>query len=258
MPLSTTLDTVGPLTRCVEDAALVYAAIRGPDPLHPPTLHHPVDDPLATLRDGVKDMRLAALPDSEREMITPAVLAAYEQSLDALQSLGATVLPIELPQSFATYRDASSTLISAEGYSETCELVDRDDLALDQHVRERMLPGRSVSAKDYLHARRQIETWRAEFLASMSDIDALLTPTSAMTAIPVAEVDESAIPAYFTRATNILGWCALSMPNGYDDAGMPTSLCIHGQPFQEAEVLRIGWALEQATAADRRTPAGLI
>lgn len=258
MPLSTTLDTVGPLARCVEDAALIYGVIRGPDPLHPPTLHHPTDDPLATLRDGVKGMRLAALPDAERAMIAAPVLAAYEHSLEVLQSLGATVLPCELPRSLAEYRDASSTLISAEGYAETWQLVDRDDLPLDQHVRRRMLPGKSVSAKDYLLARREMETWRAEFLASMSDVDALLTPTSAVTAIPVAEVDETAIPAYFTRATNVLGWCALAVPNGYDDNGLPTSLCIHGQPFQEAEVLRIGWALEQATADRRRMPAGLL
>lgn len=258
MPLSTTLDTVGPLARYVEDAALVYEAIRGPDPLHAATLHHPLDEPLIALRDGVEGLHLAALPESERELVSAPVLAAYDRSLEVLQSLGANVLACDLPRSFGTYRDASSILISAEGYSHTWELVDRDDLPLDQNVRNRMLPGKSVSAKDYLLARREIEAWRDEFLAAMRDVDALLTPTSPMTAIPVADVDESVIPAYFTRATNILGWCSLALANGYDDAGMPTSLCIHGQPFQEATVLRIGWALEQAAAEDRRVPEGLL
>jgi aspartyl-tRNA(Asn)/glutamyl-tRNA(Gln) amidotransferase subunit A len=254
MPLSTTLDTVGPLARCVEDAALVYNCLQGPDPLHPQTQLHPPEDPLPTLRDGVAGMRLAALPASEREAVSAPVLAAYDESLQVLRSLGAEIVPVDLPRSFAAYREASGTIISAEGYAQHWELIDRDDLPLDRHVRERMLPGKSTSAKDYLLALQTLTQWRSEFAAAMSGADALLTPTTTTTAIPVAEVDETVVPAYFTRATNVLGWCALAVPNGYCDAGMPTSLCIQGHPFDEARVLRIGWALEQATASEQRVP----
>lgn len=258
MPLSTTLDTVGPLARCVEDAALVYNCLQGPDPLHPQTQLHSPDDPLPMLRDGVAGMRLAALPASEREVVSAPVLAAYDESLQVLRSLGAEIVQIDLPRSFAEYREASGTIISAEGYSNTWELVDREELPLDRHVRARMLPGRAISAKHYLLALRTIAQWRAEFAEATNGIDALLTPTSTTTAIPVADVDEAVVPAYFTRATNILGWCALALPNGYCDAGLPTSLCIQGHPFDEARVLRIGWALEQATASERRLPDGII
>jgi len=91
----------------------------------------------------------------------------------------------------------------------------------------------------------------------MKDIDALLTPTCFSTAIPTNEVDEKIIPAYYTRATNILELCALALPNGYGPDGMPTSLCIHGHPFAEATVMRIGWALQQATLTDQQRPFGL-
>ncbi|MDH3714521.1 MAG: amidase [Gammaproteobacteria bacterium] len=258
MPLSTTLDTVGPLARCIEDAALVYNCLQGPDPLHPQTQLQPPEDPLPTLRDGVAGLRLAALPASERETVSAPVLAAYDESLQVLQSLGAEIVQLDLPRSFAEYREASGTIISAEGYSNTWELIDREELPLDRHVRERMLPGKAISAKDYLLALRTLGQWRAEFEMTLRGYDALLTPTSTTTAIPVAEVDETVVPAYFTRATNVLGWCALALPNGYDDAGLPTSLCIQGHPFDEARVLRIGWALEQATAGERRAPEGII
>ena len=143
MPLSTTLDSVGPLARCVEDAALVYNCLQGPDPQHPQTQLQPPDDPLPTLRDGVAGLRLAALPASERETVSAPVLAAYDESLQVLRSLGAEIVRLELPRSFAEYREASGVIISAEGYSNTCELIDREDLPLDRNVRERMLPGRS-------------------------------------------------------------------------------------------------------------------
>ena len=257
MPLSTTLDTVGPLARSVEDAALIFNLMQGADLHDPATARHTPVDPVPTLRDGIEGMRLAVLPESERSQASEVVLNAYDQSLAVLESLGAVLIDIDLPCSFGTFRNASSAVASAEGYATTCDLVDRDDLPLDRHVRQRMLPGRDVSAKEYLHGLRQIDSWRSTFRDLMKDIDALLTPTCFSTAIPTNEVDEKIIPAYYTRATNILELCALALPNGYGPDGMPTSLCIHGHPFAEATVLRIGWALQQATLTDQQRPFGL-
>jgi len=258
MPLSTTLDTVGPLARSVEDAALVYNCLQGPDPLHPETQCHTPDDPFPALHEGISGMRFAALPASEREAVSAPVLSAYDESLQVCRSLGAEVARLDLPRSFAEYREASGVVISAEGYSNTWELIDREELPLDRHVRARMLPGKTISAKDYLLALRTFAQWQKEFAQKLKGFDALLTPTSTTTAIPVTDVDETIVPAYFTRATNVLGLCALALPNGYCDAGLPTSLCVQGHPFDEARVLRIGWALEQATAGDRRSPPGII
>jgi len=79
----------------------------------------------------------------------------------------------------------------------------------------------------------------------MRGIDALLTPTTTGPAIPVVDVDEQLLPAHYTRATNVLGLCSLAIPNGLSEEGLPLSLCIHGHPFTESTILRIGWSLEQ-------------
>jgi|GEM_PF-4301896 len=71
------------------------------------------------------------------------------------------------------------------------------------------------------------------------------------------EVDEQILPAHFTRATNVLGLCALAIPSAHSTNDLPISVCIHGHPFREAHTLRIGWALEQALDESSRIPPGL-
>ena len=151
----------------------------------------------------------------------------------------------------------STIIISAEGYSNTSDLVDQHDLPIGSAVRNRMLHGKRYTAKQYLDALHQMELWRTEFAEQMSDIDALVTPTTTDCAIPVTEVDEQVLPAHFTRATNVLGLCALAIPSAHSTNDLPISICIHGHPFCESHVLRIGWALEQAIDERNRIPPGL-
>src|SRR5207248_11730851 len=92
LPLSFTLDTPGPLARSVEDAALVFKALNGPDPRDLPTLAWTPSDPLPTLRRGVAGLRLAVLPDDERVGVEAGVLAAYDASVDRLATLGAEIV----------------------------------------------------------------------------------------------------------------------------------------------------------------------
>ncbi|HIM70770.1 MAG TPA: amidase [Gammaproteobacteria bacterium] len=257
MPLSTSLDTVGPMARCVEDVALIYDVIRGPDSKHPPTLQPPLDNPITHLRKGISGMRLAVLPDEEREILSSEMNDAYERSLSLIKDLGAEIVIRGLPHPFETYRNMSSVIISAEGYSCTADLVDQSDLPIGSAVRNRMLHGKSCSAKQYLDALHQMNLWRAEFAVEMSDIDALITPTTTDCAIPTDEVDEQILPAHFTRATNVLGLCALAIPSAHSTNDLPISVCIHGHPFREAHTLRIGWALEQALDESSRIPPGL-
>ena len=91
----------------------------------------------------------------------------------------------------------------------------------------------------------------------MGDIDALITPTTTDCAIPIDEVDEQVLPAHFTRATNVLGLCALAIPSAHSNNDLPISICIHGHPFCESHTLRIGWSLEQALDENSRTPSGI-
>jgi aspartyl-tRNA(Asn)/glutamyl-tRNA(Gln) amidotransferase subunit A len=86
----------------------------------------------------------------------------------------------------------------------------------------------------------------AEFLAKLDGVDALLTPTTLAPAPPIDSVDESGAPSELTRFANLLGLCALALPSGMTDGGLPLSLQIICRGLDEALVLRIGWAFEQA------------
>ena len=244
MPLSHTLDTVGPLARSVADAALIYDILRGPDTNHIDTLYQPLDNP-HILKEDLTDICLAALPDEERRACSDDVNHAYDRALKHAENLGATIITRGLPHSFETYRNLSNVVISAEGYAHAAELVNQTDLPIGDATLQRLLPGKTCSAKDYLNAMMQFKHWRTEFNVHMRGVDALLTPTTTGPAIPVVDVDEQLLPAHYTRATNVLGLCSLAIPNGLSEEGLPLSLCIHGHPYTESTILSIGWSLER-------------
>src|SRR5712691_1607225 len=103
LPLSTTLDTPGPLARSVEDAALIFRALNGPDPRDPQTLAWTPVDPLPTLRRGVAGLRRAVLPDVERAGVDKEVLVAYGAAVDTLAKLGAQIVRVTLPHRLSDY-----------------------------------------------------------------------------------------------------------------------------------------------------------
>ena len=257
LALSETLDTVGHLTRSVEDAALLLNALQGPDPNDPNTLRRVNDEPSATLRQGVFGLRLGALPDQERAAIHPEVLQAYDEALRQFADLGAHLVKVALPRRFADYREMTGMIIATEGYAYLAEVIDREDLPLDENVRRRMLTGRSVAARDYVRALRERLRAKREFLAAIDGIDALVLPTTPAPAIPAAEVDESTTPAEITRFGNLMEMCGLALRNGLSAGGLPISMQILGRGYDEATVLRIGWAYEQATEWHKAHPPGL-
>jgi aspartyl-tRNA(Asn)/glutamyl-tRNA(Gln) amidotransferase subunit A len=257
LPLSSTLDTPGPLARSVEDAALIFRVLNGPDPRDPQTLAWTPADPIPTLRRGVAGLTLAILPDAERADVAADVLAAYDASIDTLARLGARIVRPALPHAFRDYAAATGRIIGAEGYRFVGQLVDDASLPLDPHVRPRIQLGRDVRAHEYLKTLAEREERRREFTAALEGTDALLTPTTQTAAIPIDRVDQSGTAAHFTRAGNYLGLCGLAVPNGFTPGGLPTSLQILCGPGEEALALRIGWAYEQATDwRARRPPEG--
>ena len=254
LPLSSTLDTPGPMTRSVEDAAILYRVLNGPDADDPATAVWSPDDPLPTLRRGVAGLRLAAMPDAEREGVDREVLSAYDAALETLRRLGAQVVPVALPNRFADYAAATGRIIGCEGYRFVGHLVDDTSLPTDPHVRPRIQLGRGVSARDYLQALADCREHRRAYAAATSDVDAVLTPTTATPAIPIEAVDQTTTPAHFTRAGNYLGLCAAAVPDGFTAGGLPTSLQIMCAGGREATALRIAWAYEQATSWRERRP----
>jgi aspartyl-tRNA(Asn)/glutamyl-tRNA(Gln) amidotransferase subunit A len=257
LPLAHTLDTPGPLARTVEDAALLYRALAGPDPLDPLTLRRPVEDPLPTLKRGVRGLRLARLPAAEREPVEAEILDAYDRSLEVLAGLGAEIVEVPLPRPYADFALMTGRIIGAEGYLHVGHMVDANDLPIDPAVRPRIWIGKNLSARDYLRALAEQQQVKAEFLAALDGVDAMLTPTVPTAAIPVAEVDQTKTPAHFTRAFNLLEMCAASVPNGFTAAGLPSGLQVACRGHDEALALRIAWAYEQATGYTGRVPPGL-
>jgi aspartyl-tRNA(Asn)/glutamyl-tRNA(Gln) amidotransferase subunit A len=256
LPLSPTLDTPGPITRTVKDAALLYQLLQGPDSLDPRTLRHPVNDPLPWMKRGVRGMRLARLPENELTGVEPEILAAYEAALETLRRAGVIVVTMRLPCRLDDYALMTSRIMQSEAYSLVGDLCENRDLPLDDFVRARVLGGAQVSARDYLVALRDREALKADFVTALDGFDALLTPTTQMTAVPVTEVDQGKLPAYFTRFANLLELCALAVPNGITSAGLPTSLQIVCRGFDEATALRIGWAYQSVTDWHERAPVG--
>jgi aspartyl-tRNA(Asn)/glutamyl-tRNA(Gln) amidotransferase subunit A len=256
LPLCPTLDTPGPMCRNVEDAAILYNVIHGPDPEDPRTLAHGLDDPMPTLEAGVAGLRLARMPEAEREGVHSDVLDAYDASLEVLSSLGARIVDVDLPLRFSEMADDLGKIIGAEGYALLGELVDNAELPLDDDVRPRIQIGKNMSARDYLHALEERDRIKASYGQALAGADALLTPTTAMTAPTVESIDQRTTPAFFTRIVNLLEYCALALPNGIDENGLPSSLQIVCRGYEEALALRIGRAYQQATAWHHGTPPG--
>lgn len=247
LPLSPTLDTPGPMARSVEDAALLYLAMQGPDPLDPLTRGVPFEDPMPALRRGVRGLRLARMPQAERAVASADVLAAYDRSLAQLERLGAEVVDVALPFRFADVAAYNLRIMAAESYTLYHDLIDDENAPLDPHVRPRIAAGRGLSARDYIEALRVRQEMKGKFAAVMEGIDALLTPTTMTTALPLTEVDQAGSPAHYTRFGNFLDLCALAVPNGIAPDGLPTSLQIVCRGYDEAMALRIGWAWQDAS-----------
>src|SRR4029450_2248952 len=178
LPLSFTLDTPGPLARSVEDAALIFRALHGPDPRDPQTLAWTPLDPLPALQLGVAGLRLAVMPDAERAGVDQEVLAAYDAAIQGLEKRGARSVRPALPHRFGDYAAATGRIIGAEGYRFVGHLVDDESLPVDPHVRPRIQLGRGVAARDYPLTLAERDEHRRAVEAALADVDALLTPTS--------------------------------------------------------------------------------
>ena len=255
LALSHTLDTPGPMCRSVEDTALLYNLLQGPDPLDPLTQRYAPDDPMPSLKHGVAGLVLARLPASERGQVEAEVLAAYDASLALLEKLGAKLVDVKLPRAFAELGAMAGRLIGCEGYSYVGHLTDDPALPVDPDVRPRIGLGKGVSARDYLLLLREREQLKRDWSKALEGCDALLTPATLSAAPRVVDIDQSGTAAVFTRAVNLVDGCALAVRNGFTKSGLPTSLQVACRGYNEGTALRIGWAYEQAAGWREQRPA---
>lgn len=256
LPLAESLDTPGPMTRSVEDAALLYAALTGPDPNDPLTFRPPAQAPLDDLKRGLADLRVAAMPDRDRDGVDPEILAAYDKALETIAAAGAQVVQAKLPARLADMAEPLGYIIYAEGYAHHGRLIDDASAPLDEDVRPRLAVGARTSARDYLHAKREQRRVIAAFHEALADVDVLLTPTTTTPAPIVADIDQTKTPAMFTRAVNMAEMCALAAPIGFSSSGLPLSAQFVAAYGAESVALRAGWGYEQARGFAVGAPEG--
>jgi aspartyl-tRNA(Asn)/glutamyl-tRNA(Gln) amidotransferase subunit A len=255
-PLSWTLDSVGPLTRSVEDAALVFEAMQGSDTKDPSTTGIVGRDTLRGLKDGIKGLRIAFGETLFFDDVEYEVEQAVREAGKVLRALGAQFDSIAVPEAAAAWVEAKRPLlIPAEGCAVNRELLEKHLAELDPVIGPRMLSGRTLSAADYLMLLRRYAELREQLMWTLRDVDAFIVPTTMAAARPLKMVDASP-ESYLdynmrvhrnTGVGNILNLCAVSVPCGFTSAGLPVGLMVYAKPFQEDMALRVAYAYEQAT-----------
>lgn len=262
-PLSWTLDTVGPLTRTVEDAALSFMAMQGSDEADETTINVEPLDVMADLKAGVKGLRLAFGETVFFDDVHPELAKAVREAGKVFQNLGARVGSMEVPEVAEMFTLKNRDLmIAAEALSYNQRYIDEHFDELDPVVANRMRPGKDMSATDYFTLLRQWSDLRKRVRHTLQDVDALLVPTCAQPPRPLTEIDVDAETysknnwKYLrnTAVGNNLNLCAVSVPCGFSSDGLPLGLMVYAKPFQEDMALRVAHAFEQATEWHKRKP----
>jgi aspartyl-tRNA(Asn)/glutamyl-tRNA(Gln) amidotransferase subunit A len=262
-PLCWTLDSAGPITRSVEDAAIVYQAMQGADARDESTVGVAAHDTLRGLKDGVKGLRIAFGETTFFDGVDSEVESAVRETGSVFRSLGAQISSIAVPEVAAAWAEEKRPLlIAAEACAVNRELLDKHLDQLDPVIGPRMLTGRTLSAPDYFALLQRYAQLRGEVRWTLRDVDALIVPTTMAPARPLDAIDTSfeAYLEYNMRVHrnagigNILNLCAVSVPCGFTSEGLPIGLMIYAKPFEEDMALRVAYAYEQATDWHTRHP----
>ncbi|MBI3964903.1 MAG: amidase [Chloroflexi bacterium] len=264
-PASWTLDTVGPLTRTVRDAAITLGALAGYDPRDRTTGRAPIPHYLAALTGDVRGLRIGLLRDHLEAPMDAEVRTSVTRAIERLRELGATLDDVRIP-SLPHAPVVSAVIVEVEsGTVHERNLRERPaDFAPD--VLHRLLWGFGIDGLDYVKAQRARTLITAEVAGVLQRFDVLVGPT---VAIPAPEIDRFTteidgqerrvldLLSCFTRLDNLTGYPAISIPCGYTAAGLPIGLQISGRPLEDATVLGVADAYERATADERRRPDDL-
>ena len=277
---ASSLDQAGPFARSVRDAALVLSAIAGRDPRDSTSVDLPVPDYLAALNGDVRGLRLGVPREFFVEGMEPGVEQAVRAAIDVLRDLGAEIRDVSLPSTdrgLATYyiiapAEASANLARYDGVryglsagaEELWENYERTrGSGFGAEVKRRIMLGTYALSAGYYDAyyvkAQQVRTLiKAEFDEVLSDVDAILAPTSPTVAFPIGAKVDDPLAMYLNDActlpVNIAGLPGISVPCGQSD-GLPVGFQVIGRAFDEATVLRVADAYERAAGfADLRPP----
>ena len=262
MPLSQSLDTVGPLAQSAEDCALLMGLMAGADPQDPTAVTLPVPDYIAATKGSLKGLRIGVPTAFYVDDLDAEVARVLDETVATLKREGAEILKVELPDQ-RQLSSASQLVLAVEAaaFHKRWMIERLEDYGAQ--VRMRLENGLAVPAVTYLEAMR----WRGPALsahnAAVAGVDAVIAPVSPIPAPTIAESDVGGGPGAeaviqrltrFTRPVNYLGVPSLSIPSGFSRSGLPVGMQLIGRSFDEATLLRIGAAFQRATDFHARVP----
>ncbi len=265
MPLSFTLDTVGPLARGVADAALILQTIAGPDPNDPTTGAEPVPDYLSDLEAGVRGLRIATPENYFYDPVDPEVAALARASLEVFAALGAEIVPVQMPASIELGNPLTMLILAVEGAAFHGRWLEQRRADYGRQTLGRLLPGLLYPAKRYVEAlslRRKVVDELRQAVFERADI--LHTPVWPFPLPTIEESDLAANPGFTefiaatghcSRPVNYAGLPGVSVPAGFTANGLPSAFQLVGRPFDEALLLRAARAYERETACTAPAPA---
>jgi aspartyl-tRNA(Asn)/glutamyl-tRNA(Gln) amidotransferase subunit A len=256
IPLSVSLDHVGPIARTVSDAAVILRAIAGYDAGDVNSADMPVPDYLAALREKLKPVRIGVPRKFFYEDLDPEIASAVEEALGIIKNLGCELREIELAV------PTNRTLQTAESYAYHAEFVSRSPELYQPETLRRIRTGENISEEETEQRRREQKKIRSEVSRMFEDVDVVVTPTMPVSAPAIAELKQN--PELLrprelsllrnTRPGNVWGLPAISVPCGFTSASLPIGLQVIGAHWREDRVLQLAYAYEQATTWHKRSP----
>ena len=264
IPLAWSMDTAGPMTRTVEDCALMFGAMAGYDPEDPTTADRPCADYSAGLRDGVRGLHIGVVPGYFFHHLQPPVHDAVQAALAAFEKLGAQIVEVEIDNIHGNI-SAQLTIESAEPSTYHQRWLRERPQDYGDDVRALLEVGELLLATHYLQAQRYRTLLRNEFINAFRKVDVFVCPTLPFTATKLGAttvviengVEEDMLSAImqFTGVASLTGLPALNVPCGFDAHGMPIGMQLIGRPFDEATLFRMGHAFQMATEFHLRAPS---
>ena len=262
MPLSQSLDTVGPLARSAEDCAVLLGLTAGADPHDPTAISGPLPDFAAATTGSIKGLTIGVPTAFYVDDLDSEVAGALDATIAVLKREGANIVQVELPDQRQLTGAAQLVLaVEAAAFHKRWMIERPQDYG--PQVLMRLQNGLAIPGVSYLETLR----WRGPALAAhftaVADVDAVIAPVSPIPAPTIAESDVGNGPdaeaviqrlTRFTRPINYLGLPALSIPAGFTRGGLPVGMQLVGRSFEEAMLLRIGAAFQRATDFHERVP----
>jgi aspartyl-tRNA(Asn)/glutamyl-tRNA(Gln) amidotransferase subunit A len=262
MPLSQSLDTVGPLARSAEDCAVLLGLMAGADPGDPTAVSGPLPDYAAATTGSIKGLTIGVPTAFYVDDLDAEVAGTLDQTMAVLKREGANVVQVELPDQ-RQLTAASQLVLAVEAAAFHKRWMIERPQDYGAQVLMRLQNGLAIPGVSYLEALRWRGPALAAHLAAVADVDAVIAPVSPIAAPTIAESDVGNGPdaeaviqrlTRFTRPINYLGLPSLSIPAGFTRSGLPVGLQLVGRSFDEALLLRIGAAFQRATDFHDRVP----